>query len=423
MTSIKIIFIIGLFLLPISIHANEKDEDIEYYYKKLDMYNGLNKKNDCGFTGFRWLNPKIWQLKEKWIRQQNNDFFAKEIYQLQQRIEECKAKKHIPIIAKNGKKLQDFIPNNWIVLSNKIYEKQFPYSKIVAFSPIKQPFSLDFNQDQQQDIVAVIGRKTLTDIGFDDFRLLILRGTNNGYELAYNLKLGLHDLPLSGDDHSSTLLAAKFSVVANEDKKSFHIHNWLSYDHNNLDSQLSIHFSAWRNQLVISRYTLSSMTDSFYYTEYPSVLSFNYDFEKKLLKTYDARNMGVKSCTDDATVEEAMICPDIIRTTATFFSENNKRIKITDLIDISPINWQKDYGIKVKKVIDDKSDFCKNYAEKSLKAENFNQKYQCGFAGLRWNSDKQGQEKWCLTVKMKIAQSETDIRTARISECASSLQR
>ena len=67
--------------------------------------------------------------------------------------------------------------------------------------------------------------------------------------------------------------------------------------------------------------------------------------------------------------------------------------------------------------IEQKSSSCNNYANRAVEQHKINIKLRCGFKGLRWNSDKEGQKKWCLTVLDILTERETNARQEKLTSC------
>lgn len=60
---------------------------------------------------------------------------------------------------------------------------------------------------------------------------------------------------------------------------------------------------------------------------------------------------------------------------------------------------------------------CSNYASEAVEQNKQNQLAGCGFSGLRWNNDEEGQKRWCLTVPRSISSKENTIRKKQLDSC------
>jgi len=60
---------------------------------------------------------------------------------------------------------------------------------------------------------------------------------------------------------------------------------------------------------------------------------------------------------------------------------------------------------------------CQSYARDAVEQNNKNISANCGFTGLRWNSDKEGQKQWCLTTRKAITAKENNIRKKMLEGC------
>jgi len=64
--------------------------------------------------------------------------------------------------------------------------------------------------------------------------------------------------------------------------------------------------------------------------------------------------------------------------------------------------------------------FCSNYAQLAVEQNKQNKQHQCGFSGLRWSDNLQGQKQWCLSVDQTIAANENQIRQGLLDICLAS---
>ena len=60
---------------------------------------------------------------------------------------------------------------------------------------------------------------------------------------------------------------------------------------------------------------------------------------------------------------------------------------------------------------------CNSYAQDAAEQNRQNRSASCGFTGLRWNNDKEGQKQWCLTVRRGITAKEHRIRKNMLENC------
>lgn len=61
--------------------------------------------------------------------------------------------------------------------------------------------------------------------------------------------------------------------------------------------------------------------------------------------------------------------------------------------------------------------YCQTYAAKAVQQHKTNLNLGCGFSGLRWNNDQNGQYRWCMTVSKTISGKEDTIRTQDLAHC------
>lgn len=64
-----------------------------------------------------------------------------------------------------------------------------------------------------------------------------------------------------------------------------------------------------------------------------------------------------------------------------------------------------------------KADFCQTYAETAVAQQTQNVKYGCGFTGLRWSNDLNGQRQWCSSVNPSIPKQENKQRAQLLKSC------
>lgn len=61
--------------------------------------------------------------------------------------------------------------------------------------------------------------------------------------------------------------------------------------------------------------------------------------------------------------------------------------------------------------------YCSVYADSAIEQNSLNIEKRCGFKGLRWNNDKKGQEKWCLSVLNIVSELEDTARKKMLTRC------
>lgn len=60
---------------------------------------------------------------------------------------------------------------------------------------------------------------------------------------------------------------------------------------------------------------------------------------------------------------------------------------------------------------------CQGYVERALAQNQQNKQFACGYSGLRWNDNREGQYQWCLTAKQSISHAEDDARNELLKQC------
>lgn len=68
-------------------------------------------------------------------------------------------------------------------------------------------------------------------------------------------------------------------------------------------------------------------------------------------------------------------------------------------------------------IYDENPTFCEAYAVKAVSQYQTAQAARCPTAGLRWNDDVAGQQRWCETVSEAVAQAETEARAETLLQC------
>ncbi len=64
-----------------------------------------------------------------------------------------------------------------------------------------------------------------------------------------------------------------------------------------------------------------------------------------------------------------------------------------------------------------RSEACIRYAQTATSQNRTNNKSQCGYTGLRWSDDFDGQKKWCMGVRPAITKAENDARYQLLDAC------
>lgn len=81
---------------------------------------------------------------------------------------------------------------------------------------------------------------------------------------------------------------------------------------------------------------------------------------------------------------------------------------------------QADFVVPTLQQIQDRQtaiNFCNDYADRSIEQFAKSQTLGCGFGGLRWNNNRQGQFNWCLTVLEPFAITERGFRDDALKAC------
>lgn len=60
---------------------------------------------------------------------------------------------------------------------------------------------------------------------------------------------------------------------------------------------------------------------------------------------------------------------------------------------------------------------CQGYVDRALTQNQQNKRFACGYSGLRWNDDRDGQYKWCLMARRSISNAEDDARNELLKQC------
>ena len=60
---------------------------------------------------------------------------------------------------------------------------------------------------------------------------------------------------------------------------------------------------------------------------------------------------------------------------------------------------------------------CNYYASDAVEQHKQNLQFNCGYKSLRWNSDKAGQRKWCMSVRETISNKENEVRKKMLDQC------
>lgn len=60
---------------------------------------------------------------------------------------------------------------------------------------------------------------------------------------------------------------------------------------------------------------------------------------------------------------------------------------------------------------------CNYYARDAVEQQRKNLQFQCGYQSLRWSSNKEGQQKWCMTVRESISNKENRTRKEMLDRC------
>ncbi len=61
--------------------------------------------------------------------------------------------------------------------------------------------------------------------------------------------------------------------------------------------------------------------------------------------------------------------------------------------------------------------YCRSYARRAVRAQETNERLDCGFTGPRWHLDSENHYQWCLNAPRKRADFETETRREQLEQC------
>ena len=233
-------------------------------------------------------------------------------------------------IPKNSKTVEGFVPGDWEVLE-------------------KTKLS-DLNNDGKEDIVITIAKKGSYDPDYDmPFKLLVLLGTANGFELDYNIDSDLGDVPQSWSSDFGRRRDRLSIGISEENRKvnSLSVSIKTYAGHNVGFSDYGYTFEYKAGKLVIVNYQKSST-----YFEYLSVpeAKYNaeeYNFSEKSLAIHDSNNTYVEACRTSATAAEKLKCPKPIETAEAISIPSSFDPEITNFKNFPITKWDDKFGIEV----------------------------------------------------------------------------
>ena len=329
----------------------------------------LNREYKCHYSGFRWKDAyfadaydqrtkKYYKIKEYsqyyWAEVQDKETLEKEIASLSKRISKCEKRKNEPYIPYESSSLQHFIPKDWKQLTAKSYVNQFQKipSGFIDYMPkpssSEDTISVDLNNDNTQDVVTFIGRSTSTNIGFDDFRLMILLGKNTGgFRLENSILAELDDMPPEGG--LASIRKYSFNVSQKKNISILYIKNTIWNEQGIGDRWVQFGFSYRNKQLLLVNYTEFSRNLEYGSTPEDKYFKRTFDFLNKSVLIESSMNTTIDACilSRKQQIIARKNCPKPTSEHKNLYVPESFKLAINEFENFNPIDFEKSFGIKV----------------------------------------------------------------------------
>jgi len=329
-----------------------------------------NKKYSCHYSGFRWRDAyfadaydqkskKYYKIKEYsqyyWAEIQNKEILEEEKLALHKRIEQCREGKKEPNIPIFGDSLASFIPDKWEQITEKSYLNQFQkipsgFSNYISRAPsTKNTFAIDLNNDHSQDLVTFIGRSTNTNIGFDEFRLMVLMGERSGgFKLAYSINADLDDMPPEGG--FSKARKYSFNVSKRDGTPMLFIKNTIWSEEDIGDRWVQFGFSYKNNKFLLTDYLEANRNFEYGSTPEDKYFRRTFNFEKKSILIESSLNTSINACILSKKQQKIArkTCPEPTSKVKRLIVPDDFILTLEDFKSFTPVDFEKTYGVKVQ---------------------------------------------------------------------------
>ncbi len=196
----------------------------------------------------------------------------------------------------------------------------------------------DLNNDNKKDLIFSIGRKTNTNIGFDDFYLIILYKNKNSYKLAYAVSSDLNKTVF--EDYSQYNSETKYEISI-DNNGLLSIHNKIWYSPNTGNHDIHYHFKNRGGKLFLNNY-IEYKTHHYGITPKDQGIYKELNFNKKTILVFDSTTSNdKKSCLDKSSSMLIRKCLKIFEKTKNIKPNKLPNFELSDFKTFGAINWKK----------------------------------------------------------------------------------